>query len=66
MSDVVRCFNEAGLVEFARWLRSGAKGAISTDLLTDPAYSVPLEDYRFPPSRNSPTDTSSVCSWSNY
>jgi hypothetical protein len=42
MPDVVRCFNDEGLAEFARWLRGGAVGHVPTSLLTDAAFSTPM------------------------
>ena len=42
MPDVVRCFNDEGIAEFSRWLRSGAVGPVPANLLTDAAFSTPM------------------------
>jgi hypothetical protein len=42
MADVVRSFNDQGIAEFSRWLRSGAVGALPSSLLLDPEFSMPM------------------------
>ncbi|MFL6798573.1 MAG: hypothetical protein ACJ8F3_14275 [Xanthobacteraceae bacterium] len=46
MPEVVRAFNEAGLAEFARWLRAGALGAVPEGLIEDAAFSTPWPQAR--------------------
>jgi hypothetical protein len=44
MPDVVRCFNDQGLAEFARWIRAGALGRLPSSLLTDNEFSSLLSE----------------------
>lgn len=39
MADTLRHFTAAGLAEFSKWLRAGATGQITPDLLVDPDFS---------------------------
>ena len=48
MPDVVRCFNDEGIAEFSRWLRNGAVGPVPASLLTDAAFSTPMEKSSIP------------------
>jgi hypothetical protein len=43
MPDAVRCYNDQGLAEFARWLRNGAPGVVPSSLLNDAEFSIPLD-----------------------
>jgi hypothetical protein len=42
MPEVVRCFNDQGLSEFSRWIRSGAAGPVPPNLLIDSTFSTPM------------------------
>jgi hypothetical protein len=39
MASMLRHFTEAGLAEFSKWLRSGAKGEVARDLLVESDFS---------------------------
>jgi hypothetical protein len=42
MASALRHFSIAGIAEFSKWLRAGAKGQVPVDLLTESEFSKPL------------------------
>ena len=42
MSDKLCEFTHEGIAAFTKWIRSGAPGNVSDDLLLDPVFSNPL------------------------
>lgn len=44
MLEALRRFTGAGVTEFSKWLRAGAKGPSPSDLLTDPTFCKPMTE----------------------